>query len=187
MDRRDFLKALGLLASMPLMSKLKFLNKEPVKEGIAAVADKGIEFYNAVIQKVIREGKKIKESDRVETYVHPDRPDIKVDVDQSTGSSNVEFMTDRETTGFAEIDVTMDEATKGRRIEELKEAEEVYRTTPSGDDYYKDVEEGIMGGTKNLEEFLGRKKKKDGGIMELTIMQIPDIEVEGVESLFKAR
>ena len=54
-------------------------------------------------------------------------------------------------------------------------------------DYYKYVEEGIIGGTKNLEEFLGRKKKKDGGIMELTIMQIPDIEVKGVESLFKAR
>ena len=187
MDRRDFLKALGLFASMPFMSKLKFLNREPVREGIASVADKGIEFYNAVIQKVIREGKKIKESDRVETYVHPDRPDIRVDVDQSTGSSNVEFMTDRDTKGFAEIDVTMDEATKGARVEELKEAEEVYRTTPSGEDYYKDVEEGIMGGTKNLEEFLGRKKKKDGGIMELTIMQIPDIEVKGVESLFKAR
>ena len=112
MDRRDFLKALGLFASMPFMSKLKFLNREPVKEGIAAVADKGIEFYNAVIQKVIREGKKIKESDRIE---------------------------------------------------------------------------GIMRGTENLEEFFGRKKKKDGGIMELTIMQIPDIEVKGVESLFKAR
>ena len=187
MDRRDFLKALGLFASMPFMSKLKFLNREPVREGIASVADKGIEFYNAVIQKVIREGKKIDESNRVETYVHPDRPDIKVEVDQGSGSSNVEFMTDRDTKGFAEIDVDMDEMTKGRRVEELKEAEEVYRVTPEGEDYYKDVEEGIMGGTENLEEFLGRKKKKDGGIMELTIMQIPDIEVKGVESLFKAR
>ena len=187
MDRRDFLKALGLFASMPFMSKLKFLNREPVREGIASVADKGIEFYNAVIQKVIREGKKIKESDRVETYVHPDRPDIRVDVDQTTGSSNVEFMTDRDTKGFAEIEVNIDEVTGPGGTKELKEAEEVYRTTPSGDDYYKDVEEGIMGGTENLEEFLGRKKKKDGGIMELTIMQIPDIEVKGVESLFKAR
>ena len=52
MDRRDFLKALGLFASMPFMSKLKFLNREPVREGIAAATDKGIEFYNAVIQKV---------------------------------------------------------------------------------------------------------------------------------------
>ena len=55
MDRRDFLKALGLFASMPFMSKLKFLNREPVREGIAAATEKGIEFYNAVIQKVIRE------------------------------------------------------------------------------------------------------------------------------------
>ena len=45
MNRRDFLKGLGLLASMPMMSKLKFLQKEPVREGIASVADKGIEFY----------------------------------------------------------------------------------------------------------------------------------------------
>ena len=186
MDRRDFLKALGVLASMPMMSKLKFLNKEPVKEGIVAVADKGVNFYNAVIQKVIREGKKVDESNRVETYVHPDRPDIKVEVDQGSGSSNVEFMTDQDSKAMAEIDVSMDEVTKGRKAEQLYESEEVYRGTPEGD-YYKDAEEGITGGTENLEEFLRRKKKKDGGIMELTIMQIPDIKVKGVESLFKAR
>tara|TARA_R100001440_G_scaffold25801_1_gene41955 strand:+ start:4091 stop:4633 length:543 start_codon:yes stop_codon:yes gene_type:complete len=180
MDRRDFLKALGVLASMPMMSKLKFLQKEPVREGIASVADKGVEFYEAVIGKVMREGKKISESDRIETFVHPDRPDIKVEFDRSTGSSNVEFMTDRDTKGLAEIKVTMDEGTKGVPVKELEELEEVY--TEVGKDA-----DGLRSPVSNLDEFLGRKKKKDGGIMELTIMQIPDIEVSGVESLFKSR
>ena len=180
MDRRDFLKALGVLASMPMMSKLKFLQKEPVREGIASVADKGIEFYEAVIGKVMREGKKISESDRIETFVHPDRPDIKVEFDRSTGSSNVEFLTDKDTKGLAEIRVTADEMTKGVPMKELDELEEVY--TEVGKDA-----DGLRSPISNLDEFLGRKKKKDGGIMELTIMQIPDIEVSGVESLFKPR
>ena len=180
MDRRDFLKALGVLASMPMMSKLKFLQKEPVREGIASVADKGVEFYEAVIGKVMREGKKIFESDRIETFVHPDRPDIKVEFDRSTGSSTVEFMTDRDTKAIADIKVTADETTKGVPVKELEELEEVY--TEVGRDA-----DGLRSPISNLDEFLGRKKKKDGGIMELTIMQIPDIEVSGVESLFKPR
>ena len=180
MDRRDFLKALGLFASMPMMSKLKFLQKEPVREGIASVADRGVEFYEAVIGKVMREGKKIFESDRIETFVHPDRPDIKVEFDRSTGSSNVEFMTDRDTKAIADIKVTADETTKGVPVKELEELEEVY--TEVGRDA-----DGLRSPISNLDEFLGRKKKKDGGIMELTIMQIPDIEVSGVESLFKSR
>ena len=180
MNRRDFLKGLGVLASMPMMSKLKFLQKEPVREGIASVADKGIEFYEAVIGKVMREGKKIAEGNRIETYVHPDRPDIKVEFDRGTGSSNVEFMTDQETRGLAEIRVTADETTKGVPVKELEELEEVYTSVG------KDADE-LRSPVSNLDEFLGRKKKKDGGIMELTVMQIPDIKVSGVESLFKSR
>jgi hypothetical protein len=180
MDRRDFLKGLGLLASMPMMSKLKFLQKEPVKEGIAAVADKGIEFYEAVIGKVMREGKKIAEGNRIETYVHPDRPDIKVEFDRTSGSSNVEFVTDQETRAFAEIDVVADETTKGVPVKELRETEEIY--TEVG----KDVDE-LRSTVSNLDEFMGRKNKKDGGIMELTMIKIPDIEVSGVETLFKSR
>ena len=180
MDRRDFLKALGVLASMPMMSKLKFLQKEPVREGIASVADKGMEFYEAVIGKVMREGKKISESDRIETFVHPDRPDIKVEFDRGTGSSNVEFMTDRDTKGLAEIKVTADETTKGVPVKELEELEEVYTSVG------KDADE-LSSPISNLDEFLGRKKKKDGGIMELTMIKIPDIDVSGVETLFKSR
>ena len=151
-----------------------------MREGIASVADKGMEFYEAVIGKVMREGKKISESDRIETFVHPDRPDIKVEFDRGTGSSNVEFMTDRDTKGLAEIKVTADETTKGVPVKELEELEEVYTSVG------KDADE-LSSPISNLDEFLGRKKKKDGGIMELTIMQIPDIEVSGVESLFQSR
>jgi len=50
----------------------------------------------------------------------------------------------------------MDETTKGRTVEELMESEEVYKM--GGDEYYKDVQEGISGGITNLEEFLRRKK-----------------------------
>ena len=91
MDRRTFLKGLGILASMPMMSKLKFLNTPAAKEGIMAASDKGIEFYEAVIGKVMREGNKVSEGNRIETFVHPDRPDIKVEFDRTSGSSNVEF------------------------------------------------------------------------------------------------
>jgi len=50
----------------------------------------------------------------------------------------------------------MDETTKGRTVEELMESEEVYKM--GGDEYYKDVQEGISGGITNLEEFLKRKR-----------------------------
>ena len=53
--------------------------------------------------------------------------------------------------------------------------------------YVDEVEEGIESGISNLEDFVGRPKKKDGGIMELTMIKIPDIEVSGVETLFKSR
>ena len=65
-------------------------------------------------------------------------------------------------------------------VKELEELEEVF--TEAG----KDADE-LRSPVSNLDEFLGRNKKKDGGIMELTVMQIPDIKVSGVESLFKSR
>lgn len=185
MNRRTFIKGLGILASMPMMSKLKFLNTPAAKEGIMAASDKGIEFYNMVIQKVIREGKKVGERDRTDIFTHPDRPDIKVEVDRTTGSSNVEFMTDRDTRAMAEIKVDKGPETGGRTVEELQESEEVFRK--AGNEYVDEVEEGIESGISNLEDFVGRPKKKDGGIMELTMIKIPDIEVSGVETLFKSR
>ena len=181
MDRRTFMRLMGGLASMPIIGKIaKPLKSETVQEGIAAVSDKGMQLYEMVIAKVMKEGKKIGESGRVESYKHPDRPDITVDVDQTSGSAEIYFDTDRGSKGFAEIKRDME--TGG---DELTEAEEVYKFFgKDGEDYVKDVEEGISGGIENLRDFT---KKADGGEVNLTIVRMPDINESGVESLFKKR
>ena len=133
-----------------------------------------------VVAKVMKEGSKVKESGRVDSYKHPDRPDITVDVNQTDGSAEIYFDTDRGSKGFAEIRKDPEV-----NAEELIEAEEIYKGTSDGD-YYKDVEEGISGGIENLEEFT-RLKKAGGGEVNLTIVRMPDINESGVESLFKTR
>jgi len=166
---------------MPIIGKIaKPLKSETVQEGIAAVGDKGMELYKMVVAKVMKEGSKVKESGRVDSYKHPDRPDITVDVNQTDGSAEIYFDTDRGSKGFAEIRKDPEV-----NAEELIEAEEIYKGTSDGD-YYKDVEEGISGGIENLEEFT-RLKKADGGEVNLTIVRMPDINESGVESLFKTR
>ena len=181
MDRRTFMKLLGGLASMPIVGRIaKPLKSETVQEGIASVSEGGMKLYEMVVSKVLKEGTKVKESGRVDSYKHPDRPDITVDVNQTDGSAEIYFDTDRGSKGYAEIRRDME--TGG---DELIEAEEVYKGTPEGD-YYKDIEEGISGGIENLEEFT-RLKKAGGGEVNLTIIRMPDITESGVESLFKTR
>jgi len=117
-----------------------------------------MELYEMVIAKVMKEGKKIGESGRVDSYKHPDRPDITVDVNQTDGSAEIYFDTDRGSKGYAKIDRDME--TGGT---DLTEAEEVYKFFgKDGEDYVKDVEEGISGGLENLDEFT-RIKKAIGG------------------------
>ena len=153
MDRRTFMKLLGGFASLPIVGRVaKPLKSETVQEGIAAVSDKGMELYEMVISKVMKEGKKVGESGRVESYKHPDRPDITVDVNQMDGSAEIYFDTDKGSKGYAKIDRDME--TGG---DELIEAEEVFNIR--GD---KDIEEGIRGGIENLDEFT-RIKRNIGG------------------------
>jgi len=161
MDRRTFMKLMGGLASMPIVGRIaKPLKSETVQEGIAAISDKGMELYEMVIAKVMKEGKKIGESGRVDSYKHPDRPDITVDVNQTDGSAEIYFDTDQGSKGFAEIRRDME--TGG---DELIEAEEVYKFFgKDGEDYVKDVEEGISGGITNLEEFTKIKKAMGGRV-----------------------
>ena len=157
MDRRSFIKGLIALASAPAIGKyVNIFKTEGAREGIEQVASQGVDFFNMVIKKVMDEGTLVKEQDRTSVYKHPDRPDILVEVDQTTGSSSVYFDTDQGSKAAAEITRTMDEGTAGRTVEELMESEEVYKM--GGNEYYKDVEEGITGGITNLEEFLKRKK-----------------------------
>ena len=180
MDRRTFMKLLGGLASMPIVGKLaKPLQSPAVQEGIASISEGGMKLYEMVVAKVITEGKKIGESGRVSSYKHPDRPDITVDVNQTDGSAEIYFDTDRGSKGFAEI--KKDPETGGS---ELTEAEEVYRFYGPEGDYTKDIDEGISGGIENLRDFT---KKADGGEVNLTIVRMPDINESGVESLFKTR
>jgi len=177
MDRRTFMKLMGGLASMPIVGRIaKPLKSETVQEGIASVSEGGMKLYEMVVSKVLKEGTKVKESGRVDSYKHPDRPDITVDVNQTDGSAEIYFDTDRGSKGYAKIDRDME--TGG---DELIEAEEVF--TVDGD---KDIQEGIMGGIENLEEFT-RLKKAGGGEVNLTIVRMPDINESGVESLFKTR
>jgi len=157
MDRRSFIKGLIALASAPAIGKyVNIFKTEGAREGIENVASQGVDFFNMVIKKVMDEGTLVKEQDRTSVYKHPDRPDIMVEIDQGTGSSSVYFDTDQGSKAAAEITKTMDEGTAGRTVEELMESEEVYKM--GGDEYYKDVEEGITGGITNLEEFLKMKK-----------------------------
>ena len=159
MDRRTFMKLMGGLASMPIIGRIaKPLKSETVQEGIAAVSDKGMQLYEMVVAKVMKEGKKIGESGRVDSYKHPDRPDITVDVNQTDGSAEIYFDTDKGSKGYAKIDRDME--TGGT---DLQEAEEIYKGTPEGD-YYKDVEEGISGGIENLDEFTRLKKAMGGRV-----------------------
>jgi hypothetical protein len=184
MNRRSFIKGLIALASAPAIGKyVNIFKTEGAREGIEQVASKGVDFFNMVIKKVMDEGKLVNESERIQTFKHPDRPDITVDVDLGSGSSSVYFDTDQGTKAGAEL---VKDIEVGPGYTELLENEEVYKM--GGDEYYKDVQEEITGGITNLEEFLKRKKGlKDGGEVSLTVIKIPDISESGVESLFKRR
>ena len=169
MDRRSFIKGLIALASAPAIGKyVNVFKTEGAREGIEQVAGQGVDFFNMVIKKVMDEGTLVKEQDRISTFKHPDRPDITVDVDQTTGSSSVYFDTDEGTKAVGEIQKNMDETTGGKVVEELFEQEEIYG--PTG----RDAQEGISGGITNLEKFLkGKRGFASGGRVAMVRGGIP--------------
>ena len=159
MNRRAFIQGLIGLASMPALSKyINVFKPSAVREGITQAADntmsKGIEFYEAVIKRVIDEGTIVSESERTRRYIHPDKPDINVELNVGTGDTAVYFETDVGSRAGAEItsDIEMPRAGK-----ELMEHEEVYRMGQA-DDYYKDVDEEITGGVSSLEDWIKMKR-----------------------------
>jgi len=155
MNRRSFIKGLIALASAPAIGKyVNVFKTEGAREGIEQVASQGVDFFNSVIKKVMDEGNLVNESDRIQTYKHPDRPDINVEVDLGSGSSSVYFDTDQGTKAGAEL---VKDIEVGPGYTELLENEEIYKTGAGGE-VYKDVDEQITGGITNLEEFLRRKK-----------------------------
>ncbi len=159
MNRRAFIQGLIGLASMPVLSKyINVFRPSAVREGITQAADntmsKGIEFYEAVIKRVLDEGTMVSESDRTRRYIHPDKPDINVELDLTSGDTAVFFETDKGSRGMAGITTDME---AGPWSKELVEHEEVYRMG-KGDDYYKDIDEEITGGVGSLEEWIKRKR-----------------------------
>jgi len=161
MNRRAFIQGLIGLATMPAIGKyINIFRPSAVREGITKAADntmsKGIEFYEAVIKRVMDEGSVVSESDRVRTYKHPDKPEIDVEIDLGTGNTSVNFESDYGFRAGAEITTDLDVPQAGK---ELMEGELVYRGHGPEGDYSKDWEEGIIeGGITNLEEWIKRKR-----------------------------
>jgi len=157
MNRRSFIKGLMALASAPAIGKyVNVFKTEGAREGIEQVASKGVDFFNSVIKKVMDEGTLIREEDRIKTFTHPERSDVMVDVNMGDGTTSVYFDTDEGSRAMGQIAKTADETTKGRTVEELYEAEEIYGP------YGKEEQEGIAGGISNLEKFV-KKKYAAGG------------------------
>ena len=97
-----FLKALGVLAKSPGLNR--YLNVlKPAEEGIS----RGMDYFNNAIKKVVNEGDEIEKTLETKKYVHPDRPDIFVEIDVNTGNVNVGLL-DEEAGAFAYSDLELD-------------------------------------------------------------------------------
>ena len=179
MNRRSFIKGLMALASAPAIGKyVNVFKTEGAREGIEQVASKGVDFFNSVIKKVMDEGTLIKEEDRIKTFTHPERSDVMVDVNMGDGTTSVYFDTDEGTRAMGQIGKTADETTKGRTVEELYEAEEIYGP------YGKEEQEGIAGGISNLEKFV-KKKYAAGGRVGFRSGGIGRLMSEGIKTALK--
>ena len=120
---------------------------------IEQVASKGVDFFNSVIRKVMDEGTLIREEDKIKTFTHPERSDVMVDVNMGDGTTSVYFDTDEGTRAMGQIGKTADETTKGRTVEELYEAEEIYGP------YGKEEQEGIKAAIQTHHHSILRNKK----------------------------
>ena len=97
-----FLKALGVLAKSPSLNR--YLNVlKPAEEGVS----RGMDYFNNAVKKVVDEGDEIEKTLETKKYVHPDRPDIFVEIDVNTGNVNVGLL-DEEAGAFAYSDLELD-------------------------------------------------------------------------------
>ena len=109
---KSIFRALGVLAQNKGMNQYLNIFKE-TGEGIKS---KGMDFFNKAIKQVVDEGDQIETTLTTKKYVHPDRPDIFVEVDTSTGNANVGLV-DPEAGAFAYTD----EMKKEQLIESLED------------------------------------------------------------------
>ena len=97
-----FLKALGVLAKSPSLNR--YLNVlKPAEEGIS----RGMDYFNNAVKKVVDEGDEIEKTLNTKKFVHPDRPDIFVEIDVNTGKVNVGLL-DEEAGAFAYSDLELE-------------------------------------------------------------------------------
>ena len=181
MGRRAFLKLMGMGGAGIAALKTGLINVfrprsqavEEVVETVTKTDAMGVpDHFAPLVNKIMKEGKLIKESDRIQTYKHPTRKDLEVDYEMDTGSVGVRFETDRGTPADYYLRKNPpDEMNPRGGVDEFFDGEMVYRATPDGS-YVKGFEEGIESGTSNLDEFVGIKKnvKQDfasGGIARM--------------------
>ena len=109
---KSIFRALGVLAQNKGMNQYLNIFKE-TGEGIKS---RGMDFFNKAIKQVVDEGDQIESTLTTKKYVHPDRPDIFVEVDVSTGNANVGLV-DPDAGAFAYTD----EMKKEQLIESLED------------------------------------------------------------------
>ena len=167
--RRAFLKMMGGAGAGIAALKTGLINifrprsqaVEEVVETVTKTDAMGVpEHFAPLVNKIMKEGKLTKESDRIQTYQHPSRKDLEVDYEMDTGSVGVRFETDQGSKADYYLRKNPpDEVNPRGGVDEFFDMEEVYYIGKDGDSYIKDVEEGIRSGTSNLDEFVGIKKK----------------------------
>ena len=181
MGRRAFLKLMaaggagiaGLKSGLINIFKPRSQAVTEVVETVAQSNAMGMpEHFMPLVNKIMKEGKLIKESDRIQTYKHPTRKDLELDYELDTQSVGVRFETDQGMPADYYLRKNLpDEVNPRGGVDEFFEGEMVYRAAPDGS-YSKGFEEGIDTGTSNLDEFVGIKKnvKQDfasGGIARM--------------------
>ena len=189
---KSIFRALGVLAQNKGMNQYLNIFKE-TGEGIKS---RGMDFFNKAIRQVVDEGDQIETTLTTKKYVHPDRPDIFVEVDTSTGNANVGLV-DPDAGAFAYTD----EMKKDQLISSLEDeglgamgararADEIL-TMREKAKMMKEIGKSKGRGKRSrmidAANRILRSKKADGGEVSLTVIEIPDISGSGVETLFKKR
>ena len=168
MGRRAFLKLMaaggagiaGLKSGLINIFKPRSQAVQEVVETVAKSDATGMpEHFMPLVNKIMNEGKLVKESNRIQTYKHPSRQDLELEYELDSGSVGVRFETDDGMPADYYLKKAVpDEGNPRGTGDEFFEGEMVYRPDAGGS-YSKDFEEYISSGTTNLDEFTGVKVK----------------------------
>ena len=168
MGRRAFLKMMaaggagiaGLKSGLINIFKPRSQAVQEVVETVAKSDATGMpEHFMPLVNKIMNEGKLVKESNRIQTYKHPSRQDLELEYELDSGSVGVRFETDNGMPADYYLKKAVpDEGNPRGTGDEFFEGEMVYRPDDGGS-YSKDFEEYISSGTTNLDEFTGVKVK----------------------------